>query len=363
MTLLHVIESDGGTIEFLNYFVLHGKFDKQILICGQRAHVEFNRYITEKYNGEIPSNIILYKWNKAQREIGIKDLGAFFELREIVNKSSFDFCILHSSKAGFLGRLLFYFKKNKNIIYVPNGLSFLRQDVSSFKIFLYEKLELFASMLAGNIICTSKSEMTALMRLGINCSYINNGTKVPSILERKNLSLNPIKIVSVGRLAYQKNPSLFNEIASQYVNNPNVQFVWIGDGELRSELTSTNIVLTGRLPQSDVLHLLEGCHIYLSTAIWEGLPFAVLEGMTKGLPLLLFHCVGNVDLVIENKNGFVFSTASEAIGFINKLLKENELRCSMGQESYNLVKKDFDAETMVNKYHEYIRESPFFKIK
>ena len=39
-----------------------------------------------------------------------------------------------------------------------------------------------------------------------------------------------------------ENPKLFNEIARLL---PEAQFIWIGEGELESELTSPNICVTG----------------------------------------------------------------------------------------------------------------------
>ena len=59
-----------------------------------------------------------------------------------------------------------------------------------------------------------------------------------------------MKICTVGRIGFQKNPKLFNEIAQEF---PDLQFTWIGDGELRNELTSKNINITGWLERKEVL--------------------------------------------------------------------------------------------------------------
>ena len=52
----------------------------------------------------------------------------------------------------------------------------------------------------------------------------------------------PFTVYTLGRICYQKNPTLFNEIAEAL---PDVKFIWIGDGELREQLTSKNIEITG----------------------------------------------------------------------------------------------------------------------
>ena len=67
---------------------------------------------------------------------------------------------------------------------------------------------------------------------------------------------------------------MFNEIAKNF---PNIQFTWIGDGELRSELTSKNITITGWLERKDVLKELNNNDIFILTSLWEGLPISLLE--------------------------------------------------------------------------------------
>ena len=60
----------------------------------------------------------------------------------------------------------------------------------------------------------------------------------------------PFTVYTLGRICYQKKPTLFNEIAGSF---PNVKFVWIGDGELRGELTSKNIEITGWADRSTAI--------------------------------------------------------------------------------------------------------------
>lgn len=58
----------------------------------------------------------------------------------------------------------------------------------------------------------------------------------------KNYKDYPFTVFTLGRICYQKNPTLFNTIAELL---PDVRFVWIGDGELREELKSKNIEISG----------------------------------------------------------------------------------------------------------------------
>ena len=49
-------------------------------------------------------------------------------------------------------------------------------------------------------------------------------------------------VYTLGRVTYQKNPEMFNEIAKRL---PDIRFVWIGAGELEDKLTAPNIFVTG----------------------------------------------------------------------------------------------------------------------
>ena len=107
-------------------------------------------------------------------------------------------------------------------------------------------------------------EEEAIEEQGIkNVTFINNGIK-PLQVEKKVNTSDKITIISVGRLSIQKNPKLFNDIALEFINNSNVQFIWCGDGELKSELTSPNIKCTGWIERKELENYLANADIYLN---------------------------------------------------------------------------------------------------
>jgi glycosyltransferase involved in cell wall biosynthesis len=102
---------------------------------------------------------------------------------------------------------------------------------------------------------------------------------------------NEIVIAAVGRLVPQKRPLTFLEQARFIVmREPQARFVWVGDGELApawdarvAELGLGDVVR--RLPwQNDVPPFLFAADIFLHVAEFEGLPLAILEAMSAGLP-------------------------------------------------------------------------------
>lgn len=348
MKILHIIESFGGGVyDFIKDFTGITPEYQHTIIYGKREGLKDN------FKNDFKENIDFILWKNAKREISIKnDFLALKELLNLLKKENFDIIHLHSSKAGFLGRVAARICNQQNrVIYTTHGISFLRKDISNKKLQLYIFLEKIGDLCGGKTIACSKSEAEFIQSKGIKCSYINNGIK----LKNKEIKIEKkedkeLKIVTVGRITIQKNPKLFNEIAENFIENKNVKFIWIGDGELKEQLKSKNIEVTGWLNQEEVQKELMEADIYLSTASWEGLSLGVLQAMENGLPLVLSNCIGNKDLVEENYNGFLFETKEKTIEKINFLIKDKEKIKKLGENSYLLLKKEFDIQEMIKKY-------------
>lgn len=347
MKIIHVMECfAGGTFNFLVDLTNELSDEEHIVIYGT------NRENTPKnFKDLFNKNVKFIEWKTAQREMKpLKDIKALWELYTILKKiDNIDIIHLHSSKAGFLGRIVsFLLGKSKKTIYTPHAISFLRLDVSSKKRKIFIWMEKFASFFGGKIVACSQSEKEVIEEQGIkNVTFINNGIK-PLEIEKKVNTSDKITIISVGRLSIQKNPKLFNDIALEFIDNPNIQFIWCGDGELKSELTSPNIKCTGWIERKTLENYLANADIYLSTSLWEGLPLSVLEAMSIGLPVILSDCVGNRDLV-EN-NGFLYNNKLEVNACVNILLKDKKFIKEQGVNSKKIVKKRFNIEYMIQSY-------------
>jgi glycosyltransferase involved in cell wall biosynthesis len=347
MKITHVIESGGGSADFVLYLVKYLPHHHHTIIYGERTFGKRINEVKQTY-----TNATFYSWNYVQREIGLlKDIKATISLFKLLKNIEGDVVHVHSSKAGFLGRFVCYFLGKRNVIYTPNGLPFIRKDISLLKVKIYIFLEKTANWLCGRIISCSKSEAEELIKKGINSIYINNGTEIFDYKNEGQLDKNrKFIIATTGRVTIQKNPLLFNEIAKQFETDARYQFLWIGGGELEHLLTSKNIRISGWLNKSEVINTLSKTDLYISTASWEGLPFAVLEAMNLLKPLLLSNCVGNTDLVINNYNGFIFTTVEEAVIKINFIGSKREIVQEYGNNSYKLLVKDFNVELMAKQY-------------
>lgn len=351
MTVIHVVEAyEGGVIEFIN------SLTKQLI---QHDHIIIHSERAGDIKVSYEDNVSFIKWPYAQREISvINDLKSALSLLKILRKIEYDAIHLHSSKAGFIGRAITPFLKNRSVIYSPNGAAFNRLDVSKRKRTMYKLIEKIASRLGGSVVSVSHSEATDFLKAGVSGYYINNGIAIEERLQSKLLN-EKIIVGTVGRITPQKNPGLFNQIANYFVDNKNVEFIWIGGGELNSALDSPNISITGWLPKSEAVTYLDGIDIYLSTALWEGLPFAVLDAMNHKKALVLNRCTGNIDLIRDN--GYLFENLDGATNAINKLLTDPERIVSLGINSFSLLKSNFSVEQMARQY-EYAYLGDFEKL-
>lgn len=347
MVVVHIIEPfASGVALFVNSLTRVLNDEEHIVIHGERKD-EIEAHLVKK--GFNTDNVKFIPWKSAHRKINItKDIKALFELYVILKRLKervlCDVVHLHSAKSGFLGRIACRMLGIKNVFYTPNGASFLSTD-SSVKRFLFKGLEVFANKLCGKVICSSASEFNEYKKLGIKTLYVNNGveTLVRQDETAKNTS-GKFRIITCGRIVAQKNPELFNDIASYFVGLDNFEFVWIGDGPDAGMLNAKNIKITGWLDKKAVYDLIRSGDVYLSTSQYEGLSFAALEAMSLKKALLLTDCVGNRDIVKQGVNGDLFSHKRDAITKIIQYQNNREMLEVMGELSKDIKKTEYDMQ-------------------
>lgn len=351
MKIVHVTEClAGGVLTFLVNLTSQLDQEEHIIIYGKRDNTPEN---VETLFGD---NVSLIYWKSAQREIRPgQDFAALRELlHDLKQIPDIDVLQLHSSKAGVLGRVAArLLGLQKRTFYLPHGVSFARQDVSPKKRQFYILIEKVANAFAGTVIACSSSERDLLTANGIkNVVVINNGIAVPDKEPVYKQPGKPIVFGTVGRITFQKNPQLFNQITRHFQGDDRVKFLWIGDGELRHEIQeSGQVQVTGWVTPDEVQNYLKQVDVYLSTSLWEGLPLSVLEAMALGKPLLLSDCVGNVDTVEQGANGFLYHDAAEGIASIQKLLKASPDKIlQLGKTSYKRVANDFSLRRLRQQY-------------
>lgn len=274
---------------------------------------------------------------------------AYIEANKWYNKIQPDFVHLHSTASGIIGRCSIPCDKTK-IIYTPHGYSFLSNNGGRLRCSIVRTIEKKLAQRDCLTVTCGKGQYEVAKKLTKNCTYISNGIDTnilePFVTEIKEI-YEPIKICTSGRLYPQKNPRLFNEIAKLL---PQMEFIWIGDGGLRDELTAKNIKVTGWLSREDALKITAMSDFFILTSLWEGLPLALLEAMYIKKVCLVSNVIGNKDVIISGRNGIICETAEDFANNILNLAKDINKRKSIAEEAHKDVAASYNMLEMAKSY-------------
>lgn len=276
---------------------------------------------------------------------------AYWDVYQEYKRLKPDIVHLHSSASGFVGRWALPCTKIP-VFYTPHGYSFLMQDASKAKRLFYWLIEYISALRPCKTIACSEGEYKEALRLSSNATYVNNGINVSELLTYVHSTSSikgPVKIGTSGRISYQKNPSLFNQIAMLL---PELEFVWIGDGELRAELIAPNIVVTGWKTREEVLKIMYDINIFILPSLWEGLPISLLEAMFLKKICLVSNVIGNRDVIKSEENGLICNTAIEYAENIHNILNGKIDGGRLAENAHQDVLHNYNADLMSEKYSE-----------
>ena len=355
--IVHLVEALGGGV--YTYFINlthvlcnNPNFEVSVIYSDKRQQID-PTHISQDFHPK--TNLIVIPMT---REINLKsDFIAFKAVRKKLLELKPDVLHVHSSKAGILGRFAHFIspKIQAKLYYTPHGYSFLRKDVSRRKRSAFYILELLAQKLCGGtIVACGDTELKHAKRIGPSV-LVRNGIdhqKISFVPVAKSQSIKNIGIL--GRITAARNPKLFNTLAQ---NNPKIQFIWIGDGELRHELTAPNIQVTGWFKDRFKGMLwLQKLDVYLQTSLWEGLPIAVLEAAARGVPVIATNIIGNKDVVKQGKTGCLFENATDFQNCL-RALASKEVREVVGAAGAKRNRLLFDSTTNFKKLSDmYIKQ-------
>ncbi|WP_206530042.1 glycosyltransferase [Clostridium perfringens] len=353
--ILFIVEAMGGGV--FTYIVslsnlLVDKFDIYVAY-GTRVQTPNN------YKDYFDSRVNLIKVENFTREINpIKDFKSFLEIKRIARDIKPDVIHLHSSKVGVLGRIAFNGKRSK-VFYTPHGYSFLMADRRKYKRKFYKLVEIISAKRNCTTISCSYGEHKETLKLTSKALYVNNGidiSELKNVLESNSKKVrNEYTVFTLGRICFQKNPKLFNEIA---LACPNVKFLWIGDGELRKELSAPNIEITGWVNRERAIKYAQNTDAFILTSLWEGLPISLLEAMYMKKICIVSNVIGNRDVIHTGKNGFVCSSISDYVKVINKVQNEHSLISELTNNAYNDILSEYNTQAMADKYSDIYRSFP-----
>lgn len=284
----------------------------------------------------------------------VRDSAAAIELRRLVVSGAPDVLHLHSSKAGALGRvaMLGLDRQRPAVVYTPHAYAFMTQ-AGIFNRWGYWCAERVLQRWTDCVVAVSKSEGRAAAVLGADDSVIviPNGIDArPSSPGRTNRSPGRLRVGWLGRMTWQKQPETAVRV-SNILSDLGIdhQLLLAGEGPrggqvlraIRRARAEDRIRLLGHVHDTDAFYA--EIDVLLMTSQSEGLPYAGLDAMANGIPIVGFDVPGVQDLVEHGVTGSLVPPGdARRIAFeLSRLARDVDLRLSRGAAASDCVRNAF----------------------
>jgi len=168
-------------------------------------------------------------------------------------------------------------------------------------------------------------------------------------------------LMTSGTISKEKGHHLAVEALNKLLKkNVNLKLMIVGDGEYLVSLArlidkfglKDRVILTGFVPNKSIGDYYNAADIYLiPTLRAEGLPFALIEAMSIGLPVIASKVGGIPDVMEDGKEGFLINPGdiNDMVSKILILLKDRILSEELGVRARSKVLNELNANKMVDK--------------
>lgn len=305
------------------------------------------------------SNITTHQFKHLIRKINIaEDVKAYKEIKKYIHDINTKPDIIHvnSTKAGVLVALA---KGKVPDIYTVHGWVF-NEPMNWLKKIFYILIEWLAGKFHNKIIVLGENDLRVASRLRIGSNkkitVIPHGERhINSIVTKDDLGLDRqnINIVTIANFYKTKGLEYLIRAVDQLKNT---RLTIFGDGPERPILESliqdkNKIVLRGR--DSNARLELPPYDIFILPSLKEGFPYAILEAMNAGTPIVA-TTVGEIPNILENEKTALLVEPANSTALTNaiqKLIDSPELRMTLATNAKKRL-VNFSFETMVEKHRQ-----------
>lgn len=318
----------------------------------------------------LPSNVELYlavpegepfgtSWRNNDRVKGIVTIpyrrfsvNALGKIKSYVKVNDIHIVHSHGNGAGLYSRLLKLLCKDINVVHTFHGIT----DNYTSRLKALANLVVGKSLryLTDDFVLVSNGEL----RLGEKLGFVNvershviyNGIEDSG--EKYDSVGDTINIVTLSRFDYQKNMNMAFSIAEKFKNDSRITFTWVGDGDdfqrLKEKAREENVNINFVGFSTKPMEYLKSADVYLSTSRFEGLPYALVEAASVGLPIVATNVRGNNECVKDGETGFLFESIDDGVDCIKKLL-DVSTRMELCKKARKFYLENFTIEKMIDK--------------
>ena len=297
-------------------------------------------------------NFLRYKINFPNKITGLFNLVNYFkifiQIKILVKKNPTAIFYLHTPLASHLFRL-FTFLSKLRIIYFVHGFRFTSMT-NFIKAFFLKTIEKILS-LKTDIFITINHEDYNYAKFNLLkktlCYKINGvGLDLPKNHFTKKI-INKKKIKKILVIAAYKKEKGYLDIlkVAEMLKNQKIEIECYGYGDYYKfnsikiekklkniRFNSFDINLDNKIKKYDIL-------LHLSKR--EGLPVAVMQSLSIGLPVICYNIRGNIDLIKDKFNGYFVKSYKDVPNKIYYLNLEEAIFNKMRLNAFKSINEDF----------------------
>lgn len=304
------------------------------------------------------------------------DFAAYRKLRTLLKQLRPDVVHTHSAKAGVLGRAAAWSLNIPCVVHTVHGAPF-HPFQSWIARSTFQKCERWAAKRCHKLISVADAMTDLMVQANVapreKFVTIYSGMDVEPFLQadqmriqtRQELGLQPSDIV-VGKIA-----RLFNLKGHEYLlqaapaivaENPNIKFLLVGDGSLRSSIERTiaanglerNFLFTGLVPPTEIPKWISAMDMLVHVSLREGLARALPQALLAGKPVISYDIDGAKEVVLHEKTGLLLPPKSveELQSAVLRLALDPSLRQELGRFGQSRCSKMFDHGNMTREIRE-----------
>ena len=297
------------------------------------------------------------------------NLKAYKMLKQLVETEHYDIVHTHTPNASMIARLACrkVRKQGTRVFYTAHGFHFFK-GAPLKNWLMYYPIERFCARLTDVLITINKEDYALAQKkmpakkvcyvpgVGIDLSKIQN-IECDRNEVRKSMGVpeDCVLLLSIGELNVNKNHQVVVKALAK-LNNKNVHYAVAGLGDQKENLlclakelgVENQFHLLGY--RTDALKLYRAADIFVFPSFREGLSVSMMEAMASGCPIVCSKIRGNVDLVEDEKGGYLFKPSDgNLLSCHIQSLIDNPLRMvDMGDANIQEV-KNFGLESVLNK--------------
>lgn len=368
--------ADAGALKHLTYLVTNidsACFDITVILSPNNSGRMQKAIIKMR---QVNAKVILIPMSKKLRVF--KDAYTIYKLVVYLSKHDYDVVHAHSSKAGAIFRIAAWLCKVKIILYTPHCFYF--QGKKGFLNRYYRYIEKLLGKISTCVIVSS-NEKHWVLKYGIvpacKIKNINNAIDLleyiplcahDASLNKSCFSLGGTVITGIGRLTNQKDWFTYIYAANEILKTrQDVSFLIVGDGEMGNALIRLvqhlgighKVLFTGYI--ENIAEVFSFTDIFVSTSLWEGLPYVLLEAMWYQKPIIASN-LEYKGILQDRQNALLFKVMDylDLASKIEHLINDHFLMNEIALTGHKSIALQFDFETFVGR-HERLYKNLFAK--